>query len=514
MSDVTLTSAVRSNLLSLQNTRDLVNRTQGRLSTGLKVASPMDDAVSYFQAKGLSDRASDFSDKKSGIDQGISTVSSALNGIDGVQGLVTQLKGLALNAKTATSTQISALVSQFNDLRTQIDNLANDTSYQGLNLIAGTGSTLSVDFSTSTASSLTVNSVDVTTGLKGLDINKAVTANGTFDVSYGSSTQTTVSAGGTLYLTYAGTATNLASGTITMYYNGTQGAAITLTVGVSGTSLTACDFTTTQTFAIGDTIAVRTGSAGGPNENRVAVSQSEFSVEFGGNTSVNLLQSGNASITLTFAVSSQYTFSKGLYTFSYGGSTISVQVGSAGDTTKTFTNTQTFASNSTLNVTIASDGLGTAAIGVSGAVGIGAAGSSVTNVSATFIVSAASFTGPVVQGLLASGSVTVGAVTGQTVLDSKIVAQITSMVSSIDLALQSIRSKAQTLGSNVAVLQTRLDFTKNYVNTLTAGSGKLNLADLNEEGANLLALQTRQSLGIQALSFAGQAEQSILQLFR
>ena len=52
------------------------------------------------------------------------------------------------------------------------------------------------------------------------------------------------------------------------------------------------------------------------------------------------------------------------------------------------------------------------------------------------------------------------------------------------------------------------------MNTLESGSGKLTLADLNEEGANLLALQTRQQLGISALAFAGQAEQGILGLFR
>ena len=52
------------------------------------------------------------------------------------------------------------------------------------------------------------------------------------------------------------------------------------------------------------------------------------------------------------------------------------------------------------------------------------------------------------------------------------------------------------------------------MNTLETGAGKLTLADLTEEGANLLALQTRQQLGVQALSFAGEAEQGILALFR
>ena len=71
MGDVTLTAAVRQNLLSLQSTSDLIAQTQNRLSTGLRVASPLDDAVSYIQAKGLNDRATDFTEKKNGIDQGI-----------------------------------------------------------------------------------------------------------------------------------------------------------------------------------------------------------------------------------------------------------------------------------------------------------------------------------------------------------------------------------------------------------------------------------------------------------
>ena len=83
----------------------------------------------------------------------------------------------------------------------------------------------------------------------------------------------------------------------------------------------------------------------------------------------------------------------------------------------------------------------------------------------------------------------------------------------LDSAITTIRTNAATLGSNVSLLQTRLDFTTQYVNTLTGGSDKLTLADLNEEGANLVALQTRQQLATQALAFAGQAEQAVLQLF-
>ena len=90
---------------------------------------------------------------------------------------------------------------------------------------------------------------------------------------------------------------------------------------------------------------------------------------------------------------------------------------------------------------------------------------------------------------------------------------ITASLNEITSAIDTLRGKAQSLGSNVALLQTRLSFTSEYVNTLEEGAGKLTLADINEEGANLVALQVRQKLGVQALAFAGQSEQSVLQLF-
>ena len=63
-------------------------------------------------------------------------------------------------------------------------------------------------------------------------------------------------------------------------------------------------------------------------------------------------------------------------------------------------------------------------------------------------------------------------------------------------------------------MQVRQDFTKAMVNTLNTGSDDLTLADSNEEGANLLALQTRQQLSTTALSLASQADQNVLKLFQ
>jgi flagellin-like hook-associated protein FlgL len=79
--------------------------------------------------------------------------------------------------------------------------------------------------------------------------------------------------------------------------------------------------------------------------------------------------------------------------------------------------------------------------------------------------------------------------------------------------LSSLRATASSLGSQLSVVQTRQDFTKDLVNTLSQGADNLVLADSNEEGAKLLALQTRQQLSQTALSLSSQADQAVLRLF-
>ncbi len=272
MAEITLNAAVRSSLLALSSTQSLIDKTQTRLSTGLRVSSPIDDSKAFFEAKGLSDRASDFNEKKDGIDQAISSVKVALEAVDSIDSLIGQLKGLAITAKSATGTELASVVSQYNTIVAQVDLLAADASFQGLNLVNGSGSTLSVEFGVSTASVLDIASVDLTSGTLGLDVSSAA------------------------------------------------------------------------------------------------------------------------------------NFSAG------------------------------------------------------------------TNVDAA--------------------------------------------IAELDAAVTTLRGNASSLGSNVALLQTRLEFTSAYVNNLEEGAGKLTLADINEEGANLVSLQTRQQLGISALAFAGQSEQSVLSLFR
>jgi flagellin len=159
-SNINLSGATRTNLLALQNTSDLISKTQERLSTGLKVNSAIDDAISFFQSASLKSRASDLSNLKDSIDQGISAVTTATEGIDSITSIVQQMKGIALGAKSdASTTNRSKAALQFNDLRNQLDNLANDASYKGTNLIKGSPANLKVTFSEDGSSTLTISGV-------------------------------------------------------------------------------------------------------------------------------------------------------------------------------------------------------------------------------------------------------------------------------------------------------------------------------------------------------------------
>jgi flagellin len=90
---------------------------------------------------------------------------------------------------------------------------------------------------------------------------------------------------------------------------------------------------------------------------------------------------------------------------------------------------------------------------------------------------------------------------------------IDSTLDKLETALGSLRGQASKFGTNLTTVETRQDFTKQLINTLQTGADQLVLADTNEEGANMLALQTRQQLSTTALSLANQASQAVLRLF-
>jgi flagellin len=167
LNDISLTAGMRANLLNLQSTVDLLNRTQQRLSTGKKVNTPIDNPLNYFVAKSLTDRASDISTAKDSMSEGIQTITAANNGITAINALVSAAKGVATSALSASTADISALQTQYNGILTQIDNAANNSFYKGTNLLKS--GTLTVDLGDS--STLTVAGFDTTAS--GLSISQA-----------------------------------------------------------------------------------------------------------------------------------------------------------------------------------------------------------------------------------------------------------------------------------------------------------------------------------------------------
>ena len=93
-------------------------------------------------------------------------------------------------------------------------------------------------------------------------------------------------------------------------------------------------------------------------------------------------------------------------------------------------------------------------------------------------------------------------------------ANIDASVTQADAALTTVRDQTATFGTNLSVVNTRNDFNDSLINTLQEGSNKLTAVDTASESATILALQTRQQLGTQALVLANQAQQSVLSLFR
>jgi len=108
-------------------------------------------------------------------------------------------------------------------------------------------------------------------------------------------------------------------------------------------------------------------------------------------------------------------------------------------------------------------------------------------------------------GIQAAGGTAAGAWTSS--------AAVTSALSALTSANSTLRNSASTLGQNLTTVQTRQSFTTNLINTLQDGAGDLTDADMNEESANMLALQTQQQLGTSSLSLASQAAQAVLKLF-
>src|SRR3954447_818478 len=176
MSDIVLSAGVRSNLLQLQKTAELISNTQTKLATGKRVNSALDNPINYFTAQGLTNRASDLGNLLDSMSSGISTIQAANNGITSITKLVQSAQSLVSQAQQTTDPTVrGGLATQFNAVLGQITQLAHDAGFNGINLLDSANSAnLTVTLNESGSSSVTVNAVDFSSS--GLSINNATNA--------------------------------------------------------------------------------------------------------------------------------------------------------------------------------------------------------------------------------------------------------------------------------------------------------------------------------------------------
>jgi flagellin len=132
---INLTGGMRANLYSLQKTSKEFEITQTRLSTGLKVNTALDDPINFFAAQEHRLRADDLAGRKDGMSEAIQTIKVANVGIEGIVQLLAQAKSLAQSAMSASSTDAQSFADAYSTVISQINMMAADSSYKGINLL-------------------------------------------------------------------------------------------------------------------------------------------------------------------------------------------------------------------------------------------------------------------------------------------------------------------------------------------------------------------------------------------
>jgi len=180
ISSVTLSASAYANLQALQNLAVQLGSTQQALATGKSVNSAADNASAFFQSQGFLQSANDLSNLKNNLSTSLQSVSSTNNSIGDINTVVNQLQSITTSALNDTSaTDRKKFASQYNSLRTQLDLLVNDATFNGTNLLNTTSSKLVVYFDAKNVSALTITGVNVTSAGLGVVSAQSDFANNT-----------------------------------------------------------------------------------------------------------------------------------------------------------------------------------------------------------------------------------------------------------------------------------------------------------------------------------------------
>jgi hypothetical protein len=183
LSNITLSSSVRQNLLSLQDTASLLSTTQTRLATGKKVNSALDNPTNFFTASGLDARASDIGNLLDSIGNGVQVLQAANTGITSLSKLVDTAKSIANQALQQPSGYSTKASLEFTGAATGQTTTSSATNLNGGAL---TGSVFTFTNAAGTAATITVGATAVaynatakTATVKSLDdLNQALSLAG------------------------------------------------------------------------------------------------------------------------------------------------------------------------------------------------------------------------------------------------------------------------------------------------------------------------------------------------
>jgi len=167
MENITLTSGMRQNLFSLQQTTKAMENTQVRLASGKSVNSALDDPIAFFAAQGHTQRAGDLALRKDEMAEAIQTIKAADNGINAVLDLIASAKSTAqAAAANDTTAERATLSATYDELMSQIVTITEDSFYKGINLMS-TAASLTVTFDEGGGSTMDVAGIDGDGGLDG-----------------------------------------------------------------------------------------------------------------------------------------------------------------------------------------------------------------------------------------------------------------------------------------------------------------------------------------------------------
>jgi len=522
MSDVVLSAGVRQNLLSLQSTASLMATTQNRLATGKKVNTALDNPTNFFTSAALNSRAGDLSALLDSMSNGIKTLEAADNGITAITKTIEQMQSTLRQARQDKSFKSTSYainlgtpaVTQELDfsggsvIGTQSVELTNA---QGVNT---GGAYTNLDFNDNANNAFETLSFNIAAnGGTARAIAVTATNDTTLSVTVDGGTATTF----TVADSDAVTAAELVGALNAAF----DAAATPVPVTASG----AGPIVFTADTAASNEIAAVTVTGVATTDNAVLVANN-FGFGAGGTPSITnitaktvdmLVSEINANANLTGRVRASNDNGRLRVENLSTADLILTGLNNAGEITGGVT-TSTIGGNTVRANFVAqfngyidqlnklSDDASFNGVnllrGDKLKITFNEAGTSTIEIQAK----------DVNGNNIAINTSTLGilqATNAQFDSDDTIDARLTVLGD----ALGMLRSQGSAFGSNLSIVQNRQDFTKAMINTLETGADNLVLADSNEEGANMLALQTRQQLSTTALSLSAQADQAVLRLF-